>query len=170
MRDESGYTVMTTSDHATVLVVDDQANVRRLQRRVLEGAGYRVTEACSGYEAVALFGDGQRFDLLIADIAMPGMSGVEMAFTIRRMHPDQKVLYVTGQLGRLINARPLWQGEAFLEKPFSLRSLREAVALLLDGTLKPSATGKVRPRDRSPEESPGSTGVSLGTAGPDGFR
>jgi CheY-like chemotaxis protein len=161
---------MTTSDHATVLVVDDQANVRRLQRRVLEGSGYHVTEACSGYEAVALFGDGQRFDVLIADIAMPGMSGIEMALTIRRMHPDQKVLYVTGQLGRLMNARPLWQGEAFLEKPFSLRGLCDAVALLLHGTLKPSATGEGMPSDRSPKDSPGSRGVSLGTAGRDGFR
>lgn len=140
---------MTTFDHATVLVVDDQANVRHLQRRVLERAGYHVTEARSGYEAVALFGDGQRFDLLIADIAMPGMSGVEMAFTIRRMHPDQRILYVTGQLGRLINARPLWQGEAFLEKPFSFRGLCEAVALLAIASFRNLAT--VRNREGDPE-------------------
>ena len=103
-----------------------------------------MTEAASGYEAVALFGEGRRFDVLIADIGMPGMSGVEMAFTIRVTHPDQKILYVTGQLDRLVNARPLWQGEAVLEKPFSLRGLCEAVSLLLYGTLKkPSVIGRL---------------------------
>jgi CheY-like chemotaxis protein len=122
---------MTSSGHAAVLVVDDQANIRQFQRRVLERAGYHVTEASSGFEAVALFGDGRRFDVVIADIGMPGMSGVEMAFTIRSTHPDQKILYVTGQLSRLMNARPLWHGEAFLEKPFSGGGLCEAVSLML---------------------------------------
>ena len=123
------------ADHPTVLVVDDHEQVRKLQRLALERGGYSVTEAGSGYEAVALFSQGRRFDVVIADIGMPGMSGVEMAFTIRTTHRDQKILYVTGQLDRLINARPLWQGEACLEKPFTIRGLCDAVSLLLYGTL-----------------------------------
>ena len=64
-----------------------------------------------------------------------------MAGTIRTAFPDQKILYVTGQLDRLMDARlTLWEGEAFLEKPFSVAALREAVSLLLYGSLtKPSA-------------------------------
>jgi CheY-like chemotaxis protein len=143
---------MAPSDQATVLVVDDQARIRHIQRLALERAGYVVTEATSGYRAIALFGEGHRFDVLIADIGMPGMSGVEMAFTIRTTHPDQKILYVTGQLERLMKARPLWEGEAFLEKPFSVRGLCEAVSLLLYGTKKkpsvieplPTSTRQVR--------------------------
>jgi two-component system, cell cycle sensor histidine kinase and response regulator CckA len=144
------------ADRPTVLVVDDNAKVRRLQRLALERGGYHVTEAASGFEAVALFGQGQRFDVLIADIGMPGMSGVEMAFTIRTKHRDQKILYVTGQLDRLMNARPLWRGEACLEKPFSIRGLCEAVSLLLYGTLKkpagiepsPTSIGQMRSAQR----------------------
>lgn len=119
--------------HPTVLVVDDQAKVRQVQRLALERNGYHVTEANSGFEAVARFAQGQRFDLLIADIGMPAMSGVEMAFMIRTSHPDQKILYVTGQLNRLVKARPLWRGEAVLEKPFTIRALSDAVSLLLQG-------------------------------------
>ena len=131
---------MAHIDNASILVVDDQDGIRQFQRQALEHAGYRVTEASSGLEALALLGQGQVFDLVIADIAMPGLTGVEMAGSIRTAFPDQKILYVTGQLDRLMDARALWQGEAFLEKPFSLAALREAVSLLLYGSLrKPSA-------------------------------
>jgi CheY-like chemotaxis protein len=121
----------------TVLVVDDQASIRRFELLILERAGYRVTEARSGFEALALLREDRVFDLLIADIGMPGPTGVEMAAAIRTTHPDQKILYVTGRIDRLLDARSRWKGEAaFLEKPFSPRGLREAVSLLLYGTLK----------------------------------
>jgi CheY-like chemotaxis protein len=116
--------------------VDDQTAIRRLERSTLEQAGYRVTEASSGFEALALLGAGKLFDLLVVDIGMPGLTGDEMAATIRQTQPDQKILYVTGQLDRLLGARRLWEGEAFLEKPFSLGGLREAASLLLYGTLR----------------------------------
>ena len=120
----------------TVLVVDDEASMRTLQRRVLEAAGYSVLEAANGAEGIArLAGDG-RLDLIVADLEMPVLRGDEMVRRIRLARPDLPVLYVTGHIDRLMDARALWEREAFLEKPFSAAGLREAVSLLLKGTLE----------------------------------
>ena len=70
---------MAHTDNASILVVDDQDGIREFQRQTLEHAGYQVTEANSGLEALALLEQGRLFDLVIADIAMPGLTGVEMA-------------------------------------------------------------------------------------------
>jgi two-component system, cell cycle sensor histidine kinase and response regulator CckA len=122
---------------ANVLVVDDEEPIRRLVRYILEKTDYHVTEAGSGPEAIALLDGGAPIDLLIADLEMPEMGGDEMARRIRATRPDLKVLYVTGHIDRLMDQRPLlWQGEAFLEKPFNAAGLLEAVSLILYGTLK----------------------------------
>ena len=79
----------------------------------------------------------QKVDLLIADLEMPELAGEEMVRQSRLARPDLKVLYVSGVIDRLLNDRPqLWEGEAFLEKPYTAKGLREAVALLLYGTLQ----------------------------------
>ena len=119
----------------TVLVVDDEAPIRQIERRVLESDGYSVTEAGSGLEAIELLSHGTPLELLIADLDMPGLGGDEMVARIRSLRPDLKVLYVTGHIDRLMDARLLWEGESFLEKPFSPAGLLEAVALLLFGRL-----------------------------------
>ena len=72
----------------------------------------------------------------MADLDMPELGGDEMLRRVRTTRRDLKVLYVTGHVDRLMDARPLWVGEAFLEKPFSAAGLTEAVSLLLHGTLK----------------------------------
>jgi two-component system, cell cycle sensor histidine kinase and response regulator CckA len=120
----------------TILVVDDEAGIRTVARRALEDAGYQVLEASHGPAAIKLLAQGADLDLLIADLNMPGLDGNEMVRRIRTSRPDLKVLYVSGHISRLMDARPLWQGEAFLNKPFTNESLREAVSLLLYGTLK----------------------------------
>jgi CheY-like chemotaxis protein len=121
---------------ATILVVDDEAGIRTVARRALEDAGYQVLEASDGRAAIKLLAEGAELDLLIADLNMPGLDGNEMVRRIRTTRPDLKVLYVSGHISRLMDARPLWQGEAFLNKPFTNEGLREAVSLLLYGTLK----------------------------------
>jgi len=122
----------------TVLVVDDEAPIREIARRIMEADGYTVTEASNGLEAVALLSQGAPLDLLLADLDMPELNGDEMVRRIRLARPNLKVLYVTGHIDRLMDARPLWEGEAFLEKPFSPAGLREAASLLLYGTLRKS--------------------------------
>jgi CheY-like chemotaxis protein len=120
-----------------VFVVDDEAPLRQMARRILEPEGYQVLDAGSGREAVAQLATGQKVDLLIADLEMPELAGEEMVRLCRLARPDLKVLYVSGVIDRLLNDRPqLWEGEAFLEKPYTAAGLREAVALLLFGTLQ----------------------------------
>jgi two-component system, cell cycle sensor histidine kinase and response regulator CckA len=123
-----------------VLVVDDEAPIRIIERRILEQNGYRIIEASSALEALAELKDEKPIDLLIADLDMPEVSGDEMVRRIRAMRPDLKVLYVTGHIDLLMDIRPLWEGEAFLDKPFSVNGLVEAVTLLLYGKL-PSQPG-----------------------------
>ena len=121
--------MLKASHRPIVLVVDDNGAIRHVARRILEADGYRVVEASNGIEALAI-------DLLMADLEMPELAGEEMARRCRIARPDLKVLYVSGMIDRLLNERPmLWEGEAFLEKPFTAAGLREAVALLLFGTL-----------------------------------
>ena len=118
----------------TVLVVDDEAPMRAIERRVLEGLGYLVLEASGGTDLVDLLAGGARFDLLIADLDMPMVRGDEMVKRLRRSRPDLRVLYVTGHTDWLMDGRKMAEGEAFLGKPFSAAELRDAVSLLLRGT------------------------------------
>jgi CheY-like chemotaxis protein len=120
----------------TVLVVDDEEGIRMLERRVLEGQGYTVIEASNGLDAIALLATGAHADLLMADLDMPGLGGDEMVSRIRTTRPDLKVLYVTGHIDKLMDSRPLWEGEAFLDKPFTAAGLTEAVSLLLHGSFE----------------------------------
>jgi two-component system cell cycle sensor histidine kinase/response regulator CckA len=119
-----------------VLVVDDEEPIRQIERRVLEKGGYRVIEAPDGSQGVAMLKDGRTLDLLIADLDMPALGGEEMVRQIRAARPDLKVLYVTAHIDRLFDVRhTMWEGEAFLDKPFTAQGLLEAVSLLLYGTL-----------------------------------
>jgi two-component system cell cycle sensor histidine kinase/response regulator CckA len=127
-----------TSDAAkgVVLVVDDEAGVRALARRILEGGGYEVIEAADGLHAVAMIDSAIRVDFLMADLDMPVMRGEDMARRIRARRPELRVLYVTAHSERLFKERPeLIEGEAFLDKPFTSRGLLEAVALLKTGSI-----------------------------------
>ena len=117
-----------------VLVVDDEPGVRALARRILEGGGYGVIEAGDGAAALAVMASRARVDFLMADLDMPVMRGEEMAKQIRALRPDVRVLYVTAHSEQLFKDRPeLIDGEAFLDKPFTVRGLLEAVSLLKGG-------------------------------------
>ena len=134
----------------TVLVAVDEPGVRALARRILEGGGYQVVEAGNGVEALEVMATPVRIDFLIADLDMPVMRGEEMTKKIRAMRPDLRVLYVTAHSEMLFKERPeLIEGEAFLDKPFTVRGLLEAVSLLKVGYINeppppPPVTGLAR--------------------------
>lgn len=131
---------MSQTDQPLVLVVDDEAPIRQLEMRILRSGGYRVLEASGGFGAFEMLLDGVSPDLVIADLDMPELSGEDMVRRIHALRPHLKVLYVTGNIGRLLDVRSLlWDGEAFLDKPFTAKGLLEAVSLLLTGTLSPSS-------------------------------
>jgi two-component system cell cycle sensor histidine kinase/response regulator CckA len=124
-----------TSDQPTsILVVDDEEGIRRYVDRVLTDAGYRTTIAVDGADAIAAAAREGRFDLLLTDVAMPNMTGAELARRLRHDDPNLKVLYLTGCSDQLFAERAtLWQEEAFIEKPCSVVGLLEAVSLAITG-------------------------------------
>jgi CheY-like chemotaxis protein len=125
-----------------LLVVDDEDIVRRFIVRVLGDAGYRVDEVASGAEALDAVDRGEKFDLVVSDVRMPGLSGPQFVEQLRRKEADMKVLYITAYSDQLFDEREtLWVDEAFLEKPFTPRGIRESVALLLFGHTTPPESG-----------------------------
>jgi CheY-like chemotaxis protein len=103
-----------------ILVVDDTAEVRSLVRRVLEPSGYDIIEACDGDAALEVCHqmEGQ-FDLLLTDLKMPGMSGMELADRITAQFPKIAVLYISGQFeGDQLQSQITRTGARFVSKPF----------------------------------------------------
>jgi two-component system, cell cycle sensor histidine kinase and response regulator CckA len=125
------------AESRTILVVDDDESIREIERRYLEPVGYRVLEAANALEAIGLLESGAMVDLVISDLIMPEMGGEEMALRLRINRPALKVLFVTGRIDRVMDARPRVDIEAYLNKPFTGPSLTAAVARLLFG---PTAT------------------------------
>ena len=130
-----------------VMVVDDEAAIRDIQRLVLTNAGYDVVTAQDGPAALSLIDNDHPVDLVVADLKMPDMDGDEMACRLRTLHPDLKILFVTGHVDQLFTAQPvLWKHEAFLDKPFTAAGLLEAVSVLLSGRVSHSAPDAVATR------------------------
>ncbi|MHB1318529.1 MAG: sigma-54-dependent transcriptional regulator [Anaerolineae bacterium] len=114
-----------------VLVVDDEPSVRAFCVRALANQGYTVRTAFSGQEALALLTD-EPFDLLVADVRMPGMSGLELMDRITALGLDVPTIIITG-LGTLDNSIQALRAGAvdFVTKPFGRDELRTAVARAL---------------------------------------
>jgi CheY-like chemotaxis protein len=128
-----------------VLVVDDEAPIRSMEARILQNGGYRVLEAPGARAALKMLEEGIVPDLLIADLEMPELSGEEMVRHFHAAHPTQKVLYVTGNIDRLLDSRSLLhEDEAFLDKPFTAQGLLEAVSLLLTRRINSDAATSTR--------------------------
>ena len=119
-----------------VLIVDDEEPMRWFVERVLRDAGYETALASDGDEAIAVASAAAPFDLLVTDEMMPRMAGHQLARYMRERYLDIKVLYLTGFRDNVFAAKgSLWADEAFLDKPCTPEGLREAVSLLLFGTL-----------------------------------
>lgn len=117
-----------------VLIVDDEEPIRRFADRVLSGSGYTTATAADGPGALEVVSKFGAVDVLVTDLVMPGMTGDELARRMRQREPALKVLYLTGYSDRLFKQKTLlWEGEAFLDKPCSVRGLLEAVSLLVFG-------------------------------------
>jgi CheY-like chemotaxis protein len=123
----------TATPLATILVVEDEAGIRALVRKILRRQGYDVIEAANGQEALALCRDhGRRVDLLITDVLMPQMGGRELVERLQTQGREMKVLYVSGYTDdTTVYSGDLPPGTAFLQKPFTLGSLLDKVQEVL---------------------------------------
>jgi CheY-like chemotaxis protein len=150
-----------------VLIVDDEESIRRFIERVLHLAGYETRVAADGSEALRIAEDQGPFNLLLTDLAMPGMRGDELARQLLGRDPNLKILYFTGYCDQLFNERAaLWEGEAFIEKPVTVNGLLEAVSLMLFGHTRQGPRGPLADvaGDRSPRVATAPLQVSIGGA------
>src|SRR5580704_11413769 len=121
----------------TILVVEDETNLRRLARQFLEKQGYTVLEAADGPAAtkVSALYPGP-IHLLLTDVIMPGMNGRELANQLSRVRPEMKVLYMSGYTENAIGHNgTLDAGITLLQKPFSLPALQAKVREVIDTPL-----------------------------------
>jgi len=109
-----------------VLVVDDDDAVRDTTAQMLRQVGYGVTEAESGQSALDALGRGEIYDLMVIDIAMPGLSGIEAVRRARERWPALRTLYITGYAD-IAGDEPQIGDDPMLKKPFRLSQLTEAV-------------------------------------------
>jgi two-component system cell cycle sensor histidine kinase/response regulator CckA len=129
-----------------VLVVDDEEAVLRFVDRVLRDAGYKTAVANSGPEAIEVAKKVGPLGALVTDVMMPGMTGDELARMLRQTEPALKVLYLTGYSDRLFKEKStLWADEAFLDKPCTVKGLREAVSLLITGKFESAEAPRANP-------------------------
>jgi CheY-like chemotaxis protein len=114
---------------ARILVVDDEPAVRRFVTDALRSSGYEVVAASSGRDAlVSVYGESRTPTLLLTDIEMPGMSGVELAARVRADRPGIRVILMTGRETSAARARErAGLVEGVLLKPFGLAELLHAV-------------------------------------------
>jgi PAS domain S-box-containing protein len=121
----------------TILLAEDEDAVRALVCRVLEQQGYRVVAARDGAEALHLAAKHEGWiDLLLTDVIMPGMGGIDLSNQIRRVRPGIRVLYMSGYTDSEIDRRGvLGEDAALLEKPFTGHSLAAAVRAALGQAL-----------------------------------
>jgi PAS domain S-box-containing protein len=123
----------------TILLVEDEPNLRYLARQYLEKQGYRVIEAADGAVAVqiAVAHEGV-IHLLLTDVIMPGMNGRELAQRISEIRPNVKILYMSGYTENVIGQNGTMDaGVRLLQKPFNLRDLKSVVREVLDTTPTP---------------------------------
>ncbi|HYE04250.1 MAG TPA: response regulator [Planctomycetota bacterium] len=121
------------STKETVLLVEDEIDVRDMLREMLTDNGYTVLEAGSGPEALAVAEKADyQFDVMLTDVVMPKMNGPELAEEMGKIVPDLRVLYMSGYMDKVIVDRGVLDRDfIFIDKPFSgeamLRKLREAI-------------------------------------------
>ena len=118
----------------TILFVDDENAIVKLNKARLEGLGYQVIGTADPHEALELFRHKSiQFDLVITDMTMPNMMGDELAAEIMTIRPDIPIILCTGFSGRISEEQALENGiRAFVMKPFGINELAETVRKVLD--------------------------------------
>jgi two-component system, cell cycle sensor histidine kinase and response regulator CckA len=133
---------MAEDNKKTILVVDDEPEVRKLVGAMVSQAGYNAITADSGEHALTLYKNQKTpIELLITDVIQPGMSGPMLADKLTAQQPDLKVLYISGYDNtHVVQKYVVEKGHALLPKPFTVDDLRRKV----DQMLRPAARGSAQ--------------------------
>jgi two-component system cell cycle sensor histidine kinase/response regulator CckA len=123
-----------TLGRETILLVEDEDDVRALARELLERQGYRVLEASDGLQALGRYEtEGDQIDLILSDVVMPRMSGRELVDRVRALRPDMRVLYMSGYTEDAILRHGVRDASTvLLGKPFAPADLLAKVREVLD--------------------------------------
>jgi CheY-like chemotaxis protein len=113
-----------------VLLVEDEAAVRELVERILRKAGFEVTAAPDALVALRVAAEAPPFDLLVSDVVMPGMNGIELARELRAIRPDLRVLLISGYTEEAVG-RVGPDGLVLLSKPFAADELLARIRQIL---------------------------------------
>ncbi|WP_102958809.1 PAS domain-containing sensor histidine kinase [Mangrovicella endophytica] len=118
----------------TVLLVEDEELVRMLVVEVLNELGYRPLEAASADAAIPILQSGERIDLLVTDVGLPGMNGRQLAEIARDLRPELKVLFVTGYAEKAsVRAEFLGDNMEMIGKPFAFETLATTIRQMIEG-------------------------------------
>src|SRR5205807_4771114 len=118
--------------HGKALVVECESIVRNLLRNLLERKGYTVLLACAADEAFEMYRKRGPFDLLVVEMNLPGMNGIEFADRLSALQPTIRILFISGFFENSITEqRALGHGRAFLPKPFLGTTFDEKVRHLM---------------------------------------
>ncbi len=122
----------------TILLVEDEAGVRNLAKKILETYGYKVLDAAEGEDAFRLSGQHKGLiHLMVTDMVMPEMSGRELADRLKPSRPNMKVLFMSGYTDKaMLHQGELDPGMAFLQKPFTPQTLARKVREVLGAPTK----------------------------------
>ena len=118
----------------TILIVEDEEEVRKLAGKILERQGYRILETFNGDDALlACERCKGPIHLMLADIIMPGMSGSELAKVLKPLYPEIKILYMSGYTDNaIVRHGVLEKGVNYIQKPFTMEGLVRKVREVLD--------------------------------------
>lgn len=116
---------------ATILLAEDDNSMREFLAKALRRAGHNVVAVSDGVDALAQLADVE-YDLLLADVVMPGMDGIEVARRATKKQPGLRVMFITGFAAVALRAREQSPKNArVLSKPFHLRDLVDQVEVML---------------------------------------
>jgi len=125
------FSARSGTERATILVVDDEEAIRRMMEKMLWNSGYTVLNASSAVEALSVCQERSTdVDLVVTDIAMPGMSGFDLAQRISERWPSIRILFMSGCANDLSVRRQLYE-RPLLPKPFTRDELASKVRELL---------------------------------------
>ena len=123
---------MTNANLTTILIVDDESYVLDMLRDQLSTFGYNIITASNGKKALQKAEELERIDILLTDMMMPAMNGIELAKKFYKSFPETKIIFMSGYVFPILNIKELpKENHTVFEKPFSLDRLNAEIARIL---------------------------------------